>query len=102
MRVTLDWDNISQKRFTKRMAVIRMLFREKLIKWKKSQSGKGYHVEIYGVTGFNDEYILNMRKWLCDDIRRIEYDRERGKHGVICNVLFDVKRRRDNSDRLEH
>jgi hypothetical protein len=93
MRLTLDWDNISVKRFRKRMAVISMLFRENAIKWKRSHSGKGYHVEVYGVHGLNKEYIYNMRRWLSDDIRRINYDIDRDSKAVICNVLFDKKRR---------
>lgn len=98
MRLTLDIDNKSKRNLEQKIAVLYRLFGLR-VWFRKSASGKGYHLAVYGVPSefydHNFKLLCRIRANLGDDKRRVAWDRDRYDKGIPTQVLFDKKQGRD-------
>ena len=86
--IKIDLDH-NKRRAVRKIKLIVMLFDKVLV--RRSANG-GYHVKIFLDQDLPVGEILKLRKMLGDDVRRIELDKERIKHGIVnFDVLFDEK-----------
>jgi len=90
MRVTLDWDDISEKELVRRLRLIRAIYPGHRKEVWASSSGEGYHVIVYGACdSFEDN--LAIRGWLKDDHFRIVMDSIRRKQNAGIQLLYNLK-----------
>ena len=87
--ISLDWDDINLEEAERRLDMLQGLEFTKMRLWN-SPSGKGFHVEIFGLKKTWEEQI-ELREKFWDDPKRIQFDSARIKKGICCNILFDKK-----------
>jgi len=90
MRSSLDWDKISVGECMARLGLLKRIFPEKRIEYRRSPSWNGYHVVVYDACDTWKKSI-EYRKKFWDDPMRIQIDEERHKSGICANVLCDTK-----------
>lgn len=87
--ITLDYDDVGEARFMRRVALFARVFQR--VEYRRSASGRGYHVRIFDGRRHSFEAVLAMRRVLGDDPARVILDRVRHKAGVLDSVLFTEK-----------
>jgi hypothetical protein len=87
--ITLDYDDVGAARLMRRLALFAMFARR--VEWRRSASGRGYHVRVYDRRRHCFDELLRMRLFMGDDPARVILDRVRHKAGVLDSVLFTEK-----------
>lgn len=90
MRLTLDLDNMSEKRVRAKAVMCKLMFPDSEVKYRMSSSGKGGHVVVHDC-GMEWEEICWTRLWLGDHARRISMDCQRKGRNYPIQVLFSAK-----------
>ena len=86
----MDRDNASRRNAFSKALLLKALFPKNRVEVRKSASGKGFHIIVYGLKKSFKE-IMCWRKWFGDDPIRMYFDRQRRKQGIPTQVLFTSK-----------
>lgn len=90
MRLTIDLDRCSRSKLENHLTLLRMLFPGRKIEYRRSASGRGYHIVVHNAG--SEEEVMRFRKFLGDDPLRLHIDRFRGNCGCETQVLFTLKK----------
>lgn len=93
MRITLDLDNMKEKKIRGKSILLKIAFPFTYTRYRISSKGKGGHVEVLNAP-VDEELMYNIRFLFGDHLRRIAIDWSRGRNGkpmLPRQVLFDFK-----------
>jgi hypothetical protein len=96
--ITLDWDDVSEYEAKDRLRILRRLFPEAEIWYRRSSGGKGWHVKIR-LRYQTSDTVFAFRALFWDDPSRLMYDMAR-RAGISVvdyteGVVFDRSRAKD-------
>ena len=93
MRLTLDLDNTRDEVVRGKAVLLKVAFPDSTVRYRRSSSGKGGHIEIMNADVCEDE-MYRIRSLFGDHNKRISIDVSRHVEGNVRlpqQVLFDFK-----------